>query len=83
MQHLFKGGTYLRVAFIWKFDAIKNCYNYGINIFRIKQTELTTFDSDYLRALVLIQGQCLLTFLSQTLVLILGRRLLRSGTLFK
>ena len=83
MQHLSKGGTYLRAVFIRKLDAIKNCYNYGINIFRIKQTELTSFDSDYIRALALIHGQCLLTFLSQKLVLIPGKRLLRSGTLFK
>lgn len=73
----------MRAAFIWKLDATKNCYNYGIIIFDINQTELTSFDSDYIRTLVLIQGQHLLTFLSQKLVLIPGRRLLRSGTLFK
>ena len=58
MQHLFKGGKgYLRAAFIWKLDAIKNCCNYSIIIFHIKQTELTSFDSDYIKVLVLTQGQ--------------------------
>ena len=63
----------LRVAFIWKLDATKNyCFNYDITIFRIKQTELTSFDSEYIRALVLIQGQCLSTFLSQMWCLFQG-----------
>ena len=76
--HLFEGGVYLKVG-----RTKEYCYNYGIIIFCIKQTELTSFDSDYIRALVLIQGQCLLTFLFQKLVLIPGTHLLRSGTLFK
>ena len=42
-------GTYPKEAFtsIWKLHMIKNFINYGIIIFRIKLTELTSFDFDY------------------------------------
>ena len=50
------GGAYLRVAFIWKLDTIKNCVKYGIIIFpittkyRINVFEFGYFD--YITALI-------------------------------
>ena len=56
-------GTYLRAAFIWRFDAT-NYFNWDISIFCITLTELTSFDFDYIVAGVLILGQHLLTLSS-------------------
>ena len=62
------GGAYLRVAFIWKLDTIKNCVKYSIIIFpirtkyRINVLEFGYFD--YIRATALIRERCLLTYLS-------------------
>ena len=65
MQQLFEGGAYLRMALIWKLDMTKNCINYGLIIFDVKLTELTSFDFDYIRATALTQGLHWLTFFSQ------------------
>ena len=55
MWHLFEGVAYLRAACTERLDATQNCFNYGIIIFRIKITELTSFDFDYIRAAALIR----------------------------
>ena len=55
MLRSFEGSAYLRAALIWRLDAAKNCRKNGIVIFRIKVTELTSFDFDHIRAAVLIR----------------------------
>ena len=41
------------MVFLWKLDATKNCFNYGITIWCIKLTEFRPFDFHYSRAMVL------------------------------
>ena len=36
--------------------ATENCFNLGITIFRIKLTELTSFDYDYIGAMALVKA---------------------------
>ena len=54
LQSLFKCGTYLRAALIWKLHMAKNCIKYGVIIFCIK---LTVFSLWLYRAVALIWGQ--------------------------
>ena len=47
------GGAYLRVAFIWKLDTIKDCVIYSIIIFPIRNSRINVFEFggfDYIRA---------------------------------
>ena len=65
MLRLFEGSAYLRAALIWRLDAAKNCINFGSIIFRIKVTELTSFDFVHIRATVLIRRRRSLTLFSK------------------
>ena len=48
----------LSAALIRKLDASKNCINYGIIIFRIKLTDLQSFDFDHGRGTYLFYPKC-------------------------
>ena len=65
MLRLFEGSAYLRAALIWRLDAGKNCINHGSIIFRIKVTELTSFNFDHIRAAVLNRRRRSLTLFSK------------------
>ena len=46
------------MVFLWKLDATKNCFNYGITIWCIKLTEFRPFDFHYSKAMVLNSYNC-------------------------
>ena len=59
------GGAYLRVAFIWKLDTIKDCVIYSIIIFPIRNSRINVFEFggfDYIRAEGAYSGAALINF---------------------